>query len=304
MRYRIRHETRYTYASDVVHSHHLLHLIPRPAPHQQCESFELTLEPAADRRTDVVDAFGNVATRIEFDQPHRQLDVTTDLEVEVRPRPILVAEQSDPWERVRGNLAYRGPWPARENLEAARFRHESTYVRIKQMFTDYAEECFPPKRPILECAEALMSKLHKEIKYAPGRTAIDTPLHEILRERSGVCQDFAHLMIACLRARGLAARYVSGYLRTNPPAGDTSSTSTPLIGTGASHAWVSVYCPPLGWVELDPTNNCRVGTDHVAIAWGRDFGDVSPLRGVLLGGGNHELAVSVTVEPLSTPIHP
>lgn len=301
MRYRIRHETRYAYASDVVHAHHLLHLVPRPSAYQQCVDFELTFTPAADRRRDVIDAFGNVVTRLEFGQPHHQLTVLSELEVDVHRRPPLVADQTDPWERVRDDLAYGGSWPARERLEACRFRHESRYVRIKQMFTDYAEECFAPRQPVLACAEELMSKLHCELEYAPGETSVETPLQDVLRKRSGVCQDFAHLMIACLRSRGLAARYVSGYVRTNTTraAAEGEDPRATLVGTGASHAWVAVYSPPFGWVELDPTNNCRVGTDHIAVAWGRDFGDVSPLRGVILGGGSHELEVCVKVEPLT-----
>lgn len=301
MRYRIRHETRYTYVSDVVHAHHLLHLVPRPSAYQQCVNFELTFTPTADRRHDVIDAFGNVVTRLELEQPHRQLSVLSELEVDVHRRPPVVAGQTDPWERVRDDLAYGGSWPARDRLEACKFRHESRHVRIKQMFTDYAEDCFAARQPVLTCAEALMSKLHGDLEYAPGETSVETPLPDVLRKRSGVCQDFAHLMIACLRSRGLAARYVSGYLRTNATraAAPGESQGSALVGTGASHAWVAVYSPPFGWVELDPTNDCRAGTDHIAIAWGRDFGDVSPLRGVILGGGSHQLEVDVKVEPLT-----
>jgi transglutaminase-like putative cysteine protease len=174
-------------------------------------------------------------------------------------------------------------------------------VRVKRVFTEYAEECFPSGHPILGCAEALMRKLHAEFHYAPGETTISTPLTELLARRRGVCQDFAHLMIACLRSRGLAARYVSGYVRMleRPEGTEPDTTAAPLRGGAASHAWVSVYSPPFGWVELDPTNDARVGTDHIAVAWGRDFGDVSPLRGVILGGGAHTLSVSVTVTPFA-----
>jgi transglutaminase-like putative cysteine protease len=173
------------------------------------------------------------------------------------------------------------------------------------MFTDYSEECFAARRPVLACADALISKIHRELKYAPGETTVGTPLQEVLKNRTGVCQDFAHLMIACLRSRGLAARYVSGYLRTQPAASSTATHESPAplgtgyVGSGASHAWVAVYSTPFGWIELDPTNDCRVGTDHVAIAWGRDFGDVSPVRGVILGGGTHQLEVKVKVAPLA-----
>jgi transglutaminase-like putative cysteine protease len=296
MRYRIRHDTTYTYDGDVVHSHQLLHLIPRPAPYQQCVQHALRIDPGSCRRRDEVDAFGNLVTRVEFEQPHRRLEVIADMEVDVHVRPPAVAAQTQPWEQTREMLAYRGLWPSRSDLEACRFRHESPYVRIKQVFTDFAAECFPPNEPVLVAAEALMNKIHRELRYAPGETQIATPLMEVLKHRRGVCQDFAHLMIACLRSLGLAARYVSGYVRILTPRAQGAEGAVSNIG--ASHAWIAVYAPPYGWIELDPTNNTRVGTDHIAIAWGRDFGDVSPLRGVILGGGAHELAVEVRVEAL------
>jgi transglutaminase-like putative cysteine protease len=319
MRYRVRHETIYSYGSDVVHSHQLLHLVPRPSRYQQCLEHSITISPDTFTRRDETDAFGNLVTRVEFEHPHRRLDVSTEMEVEVHALPAVSPSDTVPWEKVRESLSYNGEWPAREALEACRFRHESPYVRVKQLFTDYAADCFSPGRPVLECGVALMQKLHRELKYAPGETDIATPLAEVLRTRRGVCQDFAHLMIACLRARGLAARYVSGYIRLRaavpPPPAPDHGDSHPLqitqmgtpspepqldwVGAGASHAWVSLYSPPFGWLELDPTNNVHVGTDHLAIAWGRDFGDVSPLRGVILGGGSHSLTVSVTVEPLT-----
>jgi transglutaminase-like putative cysteine protease len=299
MRYRVRHETTYAYGSDVVLSHQLLHLVPRPSPFQECLEHAIEISPSAYRRRDETDAFGNIVTRVELEHAHRQLHVAAQMAVSVHPRPTVAAADTDPWERVRDMLAYKsGRWPSREVLEACRFRHESPYVRVKQRFTDFGEGCFQPGSPILACAEALMQKIHRELAYSPGETSIATPLAEVLENRRGVCQDFAHLMIACLRSRGLAVRYVSGYIRLRPAQPARSEPQLDWVGAGASHAWVSVFIPPLGWIELDPTNNVRVGVDHVAIAWGRDFGDVSPLRGVILGGGSHSLAVSVTVEPL------
>jgi len=317
IRYRVLHETSYAYGSDVVHSHQLLHLVPRPTPFQECVEHSVQISPSAYQRRDESDAFGNIVTRVELEHAHRRLEVAAAMEVEVHARPIVRPANSDPWETVRESLSYKsGRWPSREVLEACRFRHESPYIRVKQAFNEFGAECFQPGRPVLLCAEALMQKIHRELKYAPGETNIATPLSEVLENRRGVCQDFAHLMIASLRSRGLAARYVSGYIRLRPaipPAadcgeGDPASRAVQparspepqldWVGAGASHAWVSVYSPPFGWQELDPTNNVRVGTDHIAIAWGRDFGDVSPLRGVILGGGSHHLSVSVTVEPL------
>jgi transglutaminase-like putative cysteine protease len=178
-------------------------------------------------------------------------------------------------------------------------------VRVKAALAEFALDCFGPGRPVLEAAEALMHKIHAEFTYAPGETDVMTPLMQLHDERRGVCQDYAHFMISCLRSYGLAARYVSGYLRTAPHAIDADATATDvppadeLVGADASHAWVAVYAPPFGWVELDPTNDRRAGVDHVTLAWGRDFGDVSPLRGVILGGRSHKLEVSVKVEPLT-----
>jgi transglutaminase-like putative cysteine protease len=312
MQYRIRHETVYDYQSDVAHAHHLLHLVPRPVPFQQCLEHAITISPGVSRRREEVDAFGNPVTRVEITTTHRQLTVVSEMQVEVHPRPALRAADSEPWERCRAGIAFDGRWPSREGLEARRYRHESPHVRIKQQFLDYAAEAFAPQRPLLECADALMGRLHDDIMYAPGETSVATPTTEVLKLRRGVCQDFAHVMIACLRSRGLAARYVSGYLHNRAAtgtevAGAPAAADKParrearprLVGHDASHAWVAVHAPPFGWIELDPTNRCHIGTDHVAIAWGRDFGDVSPLRGVIIGGGRHELAVRVAVLPVT-----
>jgi transglutaminase-like putative cysteine protease len=298
---RIRHETLYSYGADVVHSHHLLHLVPRPASYQECLEHDIEILPDSHRRVNEIDAFGNPLIRIELAQPHRELSVVSTMEIEVHARPAVLVETTEPWEKVRDEFAYRGAWPSRDQLDAARFRHESPHVRVKQTFTDYSAECFPEGRPILACAEHLTEKLHREIQYVPGVTTIGTSATEVLETRRGVCQDFAHFMISCLRSRGLPARYVSGYLRTNATTGKDGAK---LVGDGASHAWVSVWSPPYGWIEFDPTNGCFAGTDHVAVAWGRDFGDVSPLRGVILGGGKHQLSVTVLVEPVGEPTDP
>jgi transglutaminase-like putative cysteine protease len=296
-RYRVRHETSYTYAADVVHSHHLLHLVPRPAPYQECLEHEITIIPENHRRVSEIDAFGNPLIRIELAQPHRDLTVVSHMQIEVHSRPAVPPDTTEPWEKLRDSFAYRGAWPSRDQLDAARFRHESPHVRLKQSFTDYSAMCFPEGGPVLACAEALSGKLHKDIKYVPGVTTVSTSPTEVLETRRGVCQDFAHLMISCLRSRGLPARYVSGYLRTNSAQADGSGK---LVGDAASHAWVSVWSPPYGWIEFDPTNGCFAGTDHIAVAWGRDFGDVSPLRGVILGGADHKLSVTVLVEPMAS----
>ena len=294
-RYRVRHDTNYQYGADVVHSHHLLHLVPRPQPFQECLEHEIFVTPENHRRTNEIDAFGNPMVRVEFATPHRELNVVSRMEVEVHPRPIVPVSTTDAWEKVRDSFAYQGAWPSRDQLDAARFRHESPHVRLKQTFTEYSQPCFEPGRPLLSCAEALSTQLHTQLKYSPGETTVSTSVTEVLERRRGVCQDFAHLMIACMRSRGLPARYVSGYLRTHHGVGADGRI---LVGDAASHAWVSVWSPPFGWVEFDPTNGCFAGLDHIAVAWGRDFGDVSPLRGVILGGAEHKLSVTVLVEPV------
>ena len=291
-RYRVRHETVYSYGGNVAHSHQLLHLTPRDSPDQTCRSHAITLSPAPSERRDDVDPFGNVVTRLEYDRPHDRLEVVAAIDIEVRAPPAAAPAGSQAWEAVRAELAYAGRVPQPDHLRACRFRMESAYVRVKQIFTDYAEDCFPPGRPVLAAAEDLMHKIHRDFAYAPGATTIKTSAAEAFDARRGVCQDFAHIMIACLRSRGMAARYVSGYLRTLP-AGISDAS---LVGADASHAWVAVFCPPLGWVALDPTNDVRAGLDHITLAWGRDFGDVSPLRGVLVGGGRHRLSVRVSVQ--------
>ncbi len=292
VRYRVRHETVYNYGGDVAHSHQLLHLSPRDGPLQQCHTRTITVTPEPGSRHEDVDAFGNFVTRLEYDTPHDRLEVLAEVGVEVQPAPIIDPAASDAWETVSSTLCFSGKPMGAELLEACRYRMESSYVRIKQAFTDYADDCFAPKQPVLVAALALMSKIHREFKYAPGSTSIRTSAFEAFEARRGVCQDFAHIMIGALRSRGLAARYVSGYLRTFPPPGADAS----YVGADASHAWVSVFCPPLGWIDLDPTNDMPVSHDHIVIAWGRDFGDVSPLRGVIVGGGRHRLSVRVSVK--------
>jgi transglutaminase-like putative cysteine protease len=292
VRYRVRHDTADSYGGNVAHSHQLLHLTPRNTLLQSCRDRIISLTPQPSLRRDDLDAFGNHVTRLEYDSPHDHLEVLAEVRVEIQPAADVDAAASEPWERVRDRLAFSGKPVNAEVLDASRYRMESSYVRIKQTFTEYSADCFVPNAPTLLAAEALMSKIHREFKYAPGSTNIRTSAIEAFEARRGVCQDFSHIMLACLRARGLAARYVSGYLRTLPPPGADAA----YVGADASHAWVSVFCPPFGWVDLDPTNDVRVSSDHIIIAWGRDFGDVSPLRGVIVGGGRHRLSVRVSVQ--------
>jgi transglutaminase-like putative cysteine protease len=293
LRFQVRHVTAYAYGGTVAHAHHLLHLMPRETATQSCLEHSLDIWPVVTQCTQRLDAFGNRVSQLELGRPHGNLEVAARMKVQLLPAPERRAEDSAPWEQVRDSLRYAAAPMDAERLEALRYRTQSAYVPIKGVFEQYARRCFTPGAPTLVAAEALMRNIHAEFAYAQGETAIDTTLLELMSTRRGVCQDFAHFMIACLRSMGLAARYVSGYLCTRP-----SATTPELVGADASHAWVAVYAPPLGWVELDPTNNLRVEQQHVVLAWGRDFGDVSPMRGVILGGGAQSLEVGVAVSQL------
>ena len=288
-RYQIFHDTHYRYAAAVSLAQQLAHLWPRESSAQRCLVRDLEILPSPSQRQDGADVFGNPMSRLAFERPHDALQVNARLLVEVFAHAPDNLADSPPWEAVCEQLAYHGGALDDEALEAARFRVESPFVRLKQAFADYATDCFTPQRPYLQ---ALMAKIFSEFTFDSEATLVATPLQEVLEKRRGVCQDFAHLMLACLRARGFSARYVSGYLLTHPPAGQPR-----MIGADASHAWVSVYCPRLGWVDFDPTNNVLPDLEHITLAWGRDFADVSPLRGVILGGGSHDPEVRVTVMP-------
>lgn len=295
--YHVLHETRYAYGSAVSLSQQQLHLSPRILAWQQIESQQIDITPTPTWRRDGQDAFGNPVSWLAFHAPHEQLLIRSAMTVAVTPRKPGLDElaASPAWESVRDRLAYdasQAPQP--DDLDACRYLFESPYVRVKHELADYAEDCFPAERPILLGVNALMAKIFREFKFDPAATTVSTPVLEVLEKKRGVCQDFAHLMIACLRSLGLAARYVSGYLLTRPPPGKPR-----LIGADASHAWVAVYVPETGWVDFDPTNNLLPDTEHITIAFGRDFGDISPLRGIILGGGGHEPDVAVTVTPLA-----
>lgn len=292
--YQIVHDTRYCYDSPVSLAKQLAHLWPRPCAWQVCHEQALQISPEPTRRTDELDVFGNPLTRLAFERPHDELKVGARLHVEVLPRTPLQFARSPAWEFTRDAFCYSGRPVAPDVLQACRYRFESPYVRLKKSFVAFSASCFVPGRPMLEGAQALMQKIFSEFTFDATATQVATPLIEVLENRRGVCQDFAHLMLACLRSRGLAARYVSGYLLTQPPPGQPR-----MIGADASHAWVSVFCPVLGWVDFDPTNNVQPGLEHITLAWGRDFSDVSPLRGVILGGGGHDPEVRVTVLPMA-----
>ncbi|WP_282356826.1 transglutaminase family protein [Pseudomonas sp. PS01303] len=291
--YQILHDTCYHYDSPVSLAQQLAHLWPRECAWQRCTEQKLLISPEPTARRDELDVFGNPLTRLAFERPHDELQVNARLTVEVLARPVLDFKQSPAWEQTRDALTYSSLPLSAEILEACRYRFQSPYVHLKRSFVEFSQSCFPAGQPLMLGVQALMQKIFSEFTFDAEATQVATPLVEVLERRRGVCQDFAHLMLACVRSRGLAARYVSGYLLTQPPPGQPR-----LIGADASHAWVSVFCPVLGWVDFDPTNNVQPALEHITLAWGRDFSDVSPLRGVILGGGNHDPEVRVTVMPL------
>jgi transglutaminase-like putative cysteine protease len=292
-RYAVRHATVYEYGGDVAHSHHLLHLTPREFEHQRCLSHSVGLDPQPSSSREDRDAFGNRIARLEYDRSHDRLCVTAEMQVEVLPRLSGTHEDGESWERVRERLSYHALPMSPADLEACQFRMRSSHVPLKHATWDYARDCLASGRSVASAAHALTRQIYRDFDYVPGSTTNRTSITDVLASRRGVCQDFAHLMIGCLRSGGLAARYVSGYIHT---ARDGEPDT--LVGGDASHAWVSVYCPPHGWIDFDPTNDCVVGEDHVTLAWGRDFGDVSPLRGMIVGGGRHKLSVDVGVRRL------
>ncbi len=295
VRYHVLHETHYDYGSPVSLSQQQLHLSPRFLPWQQVIEQRIDIAPQPTWRRDGQDAFGNPVSWLSFHTPHEALTIRSAMTVDVLPHRPQDLEASLPWDELRSRLAYGGKAPLGEDLQAVRFRFESPHVRVKHELTQYAADCFPPGRPVLLGAQALMAKIFAEFEFDPEATTVATPILEVLENKRGVCQDFAHLMIGCLRALGLAARYVSGYLLTRPPPGKPR-----LIGADASHAWVSVYSPgsDYDWVDFDPTNDLLPDTEHITVAIGRDFSDISPLRGIILGGGGAEPEVAVTVVPL------
>jgi transglutaminase-like putative cysteine protease len=266
-------------------------LRPRDLPRQRVHEHELSIDPRPVVSSRRIDYFGNAVDQFTVLRPHAELHVLSRSLVEVRPRGRdIEPDTSPPWEAVRQALAYRkGDRPG----ESAQYACASPYATPDAELADYARESFAPDRPLLAAAVDLMRRIHAEFRFDPEATTITTPVRRVLAERRGVCQDFAHLQISYLRSLGLAARYVSGYLLTDPPPGQPR-----LAGADASHAWVSVPCPRHGWVDLDPTNDVIPDLRHVVVAWGRDYGDVSPLRGVILGGAQHTLHVGVNVTPM------
>ncbi len=292
MNYRVRHVTEYAYGGRVELAAHLLRLRPRDLPWQTVQEFRLSTSPAATM-TWSDDHFGNRVAALLLDEPHTRFAVTADMMVEVRrPRALPDPAGTLAWERVVAMV--QGAAAARD---AAEFVFGSPLAPASQAAAGWARPSFPPARPILAGLLDLNARIHRDFRFDPEATGVSTPVERVLQLGAGVCQDFAHLMIAALRALRLPARYVSGYIRTVPAPG-----AARMCGADQSHAWVSCWLGPEdGWIDLDPTNNLVVADEHVWLGWGRDYADVSPIHGVLLGGGHHTLAVSVDMAPVLEP---
>ncbi len=293
MLYQVSHETTYRYRNDVSISHNLVHLKPRPCARQTLVRDELTLSVSPAVTISQTDYFGNPVTSFAIQVPHRTLSFRASNLVKVHPIDLVDPARTMPWEDVRRYL--RSDRSA-STIDAYQFTFDSPYVKRDPCLHEYALPSFTPGRPILEAALDLTHRIYKEFTFDSSATTIATPVTEVFRLKRGVCQDFAHLQIGCLRSLGLAARYVSGYLQTMPPPGQAR-----LIGADASHAWLSVFCPQTGWTDVDPTNDVIPHLKHILVAWGRDYDDVSPVRGVILGGGRHSLRVAVDVERIDDP---
>lgn len=297
MKLSVIHETRYIHDSPVLQAHHMAYLRPLDNDSQRLHSHSLHIAPTPDTMARSTDRQGQYRTYFELATPHEEMVVIAHsvLETSELPPgldgalPTLTMPPSQPWEEVVRHMRYE----AGQGFDAAReYAQPSPLAPAHPHFAEYAQELLAPELPVYQLAQGLCQKIFEEFQYQPTATDVSTPPLHALQLKQGVCQDFAQVMIATLRSLGLAARYVSGYLLTQPPPGKPR-----LIGADASHAWVSVYCPQAGWLEYDPTNNCLAGSSHVRLAYGRDYSDIAPLRGVIRGGGSHELKVAVTISP-------
>ena len=286
----VSHKTVYHYTAPVAQAHHLVHLAPREHERQRTLRHGLIIEPAPASRSDFTDYFGNPASVVGIESRHSELLIHSRSVIDVKAPPPLDVKRSAAWEGVAAALV---PSHDAYDIDVVQFLMASHYTGTTPELIAFAAPSFRPGRPVLECAWDLTTRIYSEFKYDNAATDVRTTVDELLRIGRGVCQDFAHLLIGAMRAFGLPARYVSGYLLTYAPAGKEK-----LVGSDASHAWVSVWAPDIGWVDFDPTNNMIPKDEHITISYGRDFQDVSPVTGVLLGGGSHHIDVAVDVVPV------
>ena len=290
MHYNIRHTTLYAYTDPVPVCHNLVHLAPRDTAAQSCREHRLVIEPLPSVRAKRRDWFGNDVEFFSIQEAHEGLSVTAMSLVDVASPVLGKGVKTPAWEDVVATIPTELSAPG---LAVYYLTLPSPRLRPSAALADYARPSFPERRPIFDALLDFTARIHNDFAFDSKATTVQTPPEELLELRRGVCQDFAHLQIACLRSLGLAARYVSGYVATTPPPGMPR-----LAGADASHAWVSVFCGPLGWVDFDPTNDAVVGDMHVTVGWGRDYGDVCPIQGVFVGGGQHSMKVGVDVIPL------
>jgi transglutaminase-like putative cysteine protease len=296
-RYRIKHRTYYRYSESVAICQNQLRMMPREAVHKfsrvECHHAEPRIIPEPDIVEQHEDYFGNQVYTFAIESLHRELDVTINSEVTVTYDPWPADVQAAAWEQIVESIKQGtdDQW-----FSVQEYCYGSPRIRLDKRFADYAAESFTKGRSIVEATAELTDRINREFKYDTTATEVNTPTEEAFELKAGVCQDFAHIQIACLRSLGLACKYVSGYLRTEPKEGQKR-----LVGADESHAWVRVYMgPQFGWIDYDPTNACRCDTNHIPFCVGRDYSDVSPMRGVVLGGGKTQLRVGVDVEQLAT----
>lgn len=288
--YDVTHKTKYTYSEAVPVCHNVVRLVPLSADHQTCVRHRCLILPTPADRVHRQDYFGNRVDHFSIYRAHRSLSVTAFSRVVVTGKEPLDLLASKPWEEIRDQLGSQRDEP---HLRGYELSFPSPLLPPFPEIEAYAAQSFLPERPILDAAKDLTHRIYTDFAYDPKATTVSTPLLVAFKQRRGVCQDFAHVEIACLRSMGLAARYVSGYLRTTPPEGTVR-----LVGADASHAWLSVFAGPEGWVDFDPTNDVIPSGDHITLAYGRDYDDVCPVKGTFVGGGQHGVSVSVDVLPV------
>ncbi|MCB1326786.1 MAG: transglutaminase family protein [Leptospiraceae bacterium] len=283
--YTVSHRTQYAYSEPVQLCHNELRLRPPEFDHQSTIATAIDVKPHPALISERGDVFGNSVTYFSIQEAHRKLDITATCTVEVSGRSYPEPHATPPWEEARYEIGRPRPGSPVENNA---YVLDSPYINRSEALADFARPSFSPGRPLLEATLDLMNRIFTGFRYTPGATTLSTPLPKILRQRKGVCQDFAHIAIGALRSLGLPARYVSGYIETTPAEGA-------LVGADASHAWASVYVPQFGWIDFDPTNNHMPLDQHIVLAVGRDYSDVTPIKGVSMGGGKQTLRVAVKV---------
>jgi transglutaminase-like putative cysteine protease len=289
--YAVRHRTTYRYGRDVAYSRLVGHLAPRATARQHTQAFALHVTPAPVRSFERTDFFGNRVNWFTVDVPHKELEVLAESRVTVAPAAVAAGSSSAAWELARHALELPADGEA---VDAVQFAFDTPLTAGNADVVEYARASFGRGRPLFECVLELNARIHHDFKYDSEATDTSTTVRRVFELRAGVCQDLAHAGIATVRAMGLAARYVSGYLLTHPPPGKER-----LVGADASHAWFAVWIPPLGWVDFDPTNDMLPCHEHITTAWGRDYADVAPLHGIITGGSAHDVEVAVDVTPLA-----